>query len=123
MQNVIDSSVWIEYLRSGSDDESLVRAMDATERLVVPSITLLEIRKWTIRNALRTAGVDLLGWMMNGKVVDLTADLAFEVATVSLEHKLPLADSVIYATARRHEAVLWTRDKHFSGLPDVRMLA
>ena len=35
-------------------------------------------------------------------------------------YPLPLADSLIYATAKRHEATLWTQDEHYKNLPNVR---
>jgi predicted nucleic acid-binding protein len=33
---------------------------------------------------------------------------------------LPLADSLIYATAQSGGATLWTQDEHFSGLAGVK---
>jgi predicted nucleic acid-binding protein len=58
--------------------------------------------------------------MMQGRVVDLDADLALAAARFGLRHRLPLADSIVYATARRFEATVWTQDADFDGLPDVR---
>ncbi|HET6591452.1 MAG TPA: PIN domain-containing protein [Xanthomonadales bacterium] len=37
-----------------------------------------------------------------------------------LQYRLPLADSIIYATARRYDATLWTQDADFRELPGVR---
>jgi len=61
--------------------------------------------------------------MQQGQVVDLDAPLALAAAKLSADSKLPLADSVVLATARRHEATLWTQDADFEGLPDVRYRA
>jgi predicted nucleic acid-binding protein len=41
---------------------------------------------------------------------------------LSLEHKLPLADSIILATARAYQATLWTQDEHFRGLSGVQYI-
>ena len=57
--------------------------------------------------------------LMQGKVVDLTANLALEAARLSLSIHLPLADSVILATARALDATVWTQDAHFQGLDKV----
>jgi predicted nucleic acid-binding protein len=57
--------------------------------------------------------------MQRGRPIDLDADLAIEAADTSVDLKLPLADSIILATARRHEAVLWTQDSDFEGIPGV----
>lgn len=58
-----------------------------------------------------------------GQVVDFDASLAVEAAAVGLEQGLAFADSVIYATALRHDALLWTQDAHFQGNHGVRYLA
>lgn len=58
--------------------------------------------------------------MHQGKVAPLTANIALAAAKIGLELKLPLADSVILATARSYQAVVWTQDVHFKGLPEVR---
>ena len=55
-----------------------------------------------------------------GVVVNLDTELAVEAARLSLEHKLPLADSIILATARLHQAVIWTQDAHFRPFPKVK---
>ena len=57
--------------------------------------------------------------MLQGPIVDLTAALAVQAARVSLETGLVIADSIILATAREHEATLWTQDTHFQGHPNV----
>jgi predicted nucleic acid-binding protein len=49
----------------------------------------------------------------------LNDEIALQAALLSLEHKLPLADSVILATARSQDATLWTQDEHFKDLPGV----
>ena len=45
--------------------------------------------------------------------------LALEAADLSLAHGLAMADSLAYATARRHGATLATADVDFDGLPDA----
>ena len=58
--------------------------------------------------------------MEQGKVVLLDAALAIAAAVYGLKHKLPLADSIIYATAKRSDAVIWTQDADFKALPNVK---
>jgi predicted nucleic acid-binding protein len=58
--------------------------------------------------------------MSYGRVVDLDRDIALEAARLSRELKLALADSVILATARAHEATLWTQDEHFKDIEGVK---
>ncbi|MCL5269928.1 MAG: PIN domain-containing protein, partial [bacterium] len=61
--------------------------------------------------------------MRKGMVIDLTPPLAIAAAALSLRHDLPMADSLILATAQAHDAVLWTQDEHFKGLPRVKYYA
>ena len=61
--------------------------------------------------------------MKQGIVVDLDLEIALIAAKLSIQHKLPMADSIIYATAQLHSATLWTQDRHFDGLPDVQFKA
>ena len=56
-------------------------------------------------------------------MIALDESLAIESARIGLQLKLPLAESIIYATARRYNALLWTRDVGFKGLPGVKYFA
>lgn len=58
--------------------------------------------------------------LQQGTAVDLSADIAVGAAALSSERKLPMADSMILATARAHDATIGTRDGHFKGLAHVR---
>lgn len=66
--------------------------------------------------------VDTSGWLeyRRGRIVDLDHVTALEAGRCGLTYKLPLADSVIYAAAQVHGAMLWTQDAHFDGLPAVQ---
>lgn len=118
--NIVDSSAWLAYLADEPAAEEFAAAIDDTAMLVVPTICLLEVFKVVARqrgerDALQTAAV-----MQQGAVVNLDADLALLAARVGGKHRLPLADSVIYATALRFSGILWTQDDDFRGLADVR---
>jgi len=61
--------------------------------------------------------------MQPGQTVAIDAALALSAAQLSLRHKLPMADSLIYATARQAQADLWTMDADFQGLPGVHYVS
>ena len=42
---------------------------------------------------------------------------------LSKQHKLPTADSIIYATAKIYNAEIYTQDKHFESLENVHYFA
>ena len=60
--------------------------------------------------------------MHQGLIVDVDSEIAIMAGKISLKHKLPLADSMIYATAKLHDAILWTQDSDFKGLEKVRYI-
>jgi len=121
--NVVDSSAWVEYFAGGASAADFAPAIEATEDLVVPSLALFEVFKRVAQIAGEGAALEAAGVMLAGRVVDLTASVALEAARVSLEEGLAMADSIILATARLENAVLWTQDAHFEGLAGVEYRA
>jgi predicted nucleic acid-binding protein len=116
---VVDSSGWIEFFTGGPSAEAFASAIEAVEELLVPSLSLLEVFRWVLRQHGEGPALQAVALMQRGRVVDLGADLALRAAQLGLEHRLPLADSVILATARAHGARLLTMDSDFQGLMDV----
>ncbi|MEO6407461.1 MAG: type II toxin-antitoxin system VapC family toxin [Burkholderiaceae bacterium] len=115
---VLDSSCWMEWFADTERAELFAPAIEAVEHLIVPVLTVYEVVKKLAREAGDETATAALSLMQRGRVVEIDLSLALE-ATVN---GLPLADSLIYATARRHSAVLWTQDAHFDGLPGVTFL-
>jgi len=121
--NVVDSSGWLEYFADGPAAGFFAGAIEDTGSLVVPSISLYEVFKRVLQQRDESAALSAVALMQQGTVVDLTAPLALSAAALGAQLKLPLADSVMYATARAHDATLWTQDADFEGLPHVRYRA
>jgi len=121
--NVVDSSAWLEYFANGPNAGAFASAIQATEELVVPSITLLEVFKRVYQQRGEGPALQAVALMQQGAVVDLDAPLALTAARISADGKLALADSVVLATARRFDATLWTQDADLEGLPGVRYRA
>lgn len=118
--NLVDSSGWLEYLGGGPRAGSFTQPLEATELLLVPTICIVEVCKILRRDKGKDAALEGMAAMLRGRVADLDADLAFQAGALGLEHGLPTADSIIFATALRHQALVWTTDAHFKGLPRVR---
>ena len=104
--NVVDSSGWPEYLPDSPQADFFASAIEDTERLVVPSISLHEVFKRVLRQMGEEKALAAVALMMEGIVVELDADPALRAATLGHEEKLPLADSVIQATARKFDAIV-----------------
>jgi len=120
--NVVDSCGWLEYLADGSNAAFFASPIKDTENLIVSSLCLYEVFKAMKVQRGQQAALQAVGLLYTGQMLALNDELALQAAQVSLEHKLPMADSVIFASALAHDATLWTQDEHFKGLPGVKYI-
>jgi predicted nucleic acid-binding protein len=120
--NVIDSSGWLEYFVNGSNADFFAPAIQSVEEVLVPTISLFEVFKRVLIEKNRDDALEAVAQMKDGRVVDLDDSLALVAAELFYELKLPLADSIILATARANNATLWTQDAHFKGVEGVRYI-
>jgi predicted nucleic acid-binding protein len=114
--NVVDSSGWLEYFADTPRAKLFAKAIENVDDLVVPVATVYEVFKKVLRERGENLALRAAGQMQLGKLVDVQLSLALSAA----RHDLPLANSLIYATAQLHHATLWTQDAHFESLPSVR---
>ena len=121
--NVVDSSGWLEYFGKGKNSAFFAPVIQEIATLVVPTLSLYEVYKKIVLQRDEEEALSAIGWMASGKIVDLTQEIALAAAVLSLEQKLPMADSVILATAQLYNATLWTQDEHFKDLEGVRYIA
>jgi len=118
--NVVDSSAWLSYFAGDKNAEKFAAAIEDIEKLLVPSITLTEVFKCIMRQGDENAALEAIAHMEQGRVVTLDSSLAIDAAVFGLKYKLPLVDSVIYATSNKFDAVVWTQDADFKELPNVK---
>lgn len=118
--NLVDSSAWLAYFANEPTADDFAEAIEDIELLLVPTVCLHEVFKVVLRQRGEDDAFQAVAAMSEGTVVDLTSDIALEAAAVGLEEGLAFADSVIYAIARQHKALLWTQDRHFEGKAGVR---
>lgn len=118
--NVVDSSGWLEFFADGPNADVFAVPLGMRDTLLVPSITIYEVFKVVCRQRGEDAALQAAALMQQGTVVDLAPSLAMVAAKTSLQLSLSMADSISLATARLHDAILWTQDEHFSGLDGVR---
>ena len=121
--NLVDSSGWLEYFADAPNASFFAPAIEDVESLVVPSLTIYEVFKRVLQQRSEHEALATIAVLEQGQVVDLTSSLALDAARLSIQENLPLADSVILATARAFEATLWTQDSDFKGIDGVRYKA
>jgi predicted nucleic acid-binding protein len=118
--NIVDSSCWIEYLMNSEISVHVAPVIEDPGELVVPTITLYEVYKKLLAEKDEEYALDVISFMQTGTVIDLNTALSLSAAQISRKHKLPMADSIIYATSLHYSAVIWTCDKHFKDIPDIQ---
>lgn len=118
--NLVDSSAWLEYFAGGPLAARFAGPIEATEDLVVPTVVILEVTKRIMRQRDEGDALQAAALLHQGRVVDLDTALALRAARLGIEHKLPLADGIVLATARRFDATIWTLDADFDGIEGVR---
>ena len=121
--NLVDSCGWLEYFADAPNADFFAPPIEDTEKLIVPSICILEVFKRVSQQRGESSAFQAVFVMQQGKVVNLDISVALSAARISADLKLPLADSVILATAQACDAVIWTQDADFRGIKGVKYIA
>ncbi len=119
MPVVVDSSGWIEYFTGGANSHFFEKAIENTEELIVPTIILTEVYRWVLRECSEPEALAVAAVMKQGKIISLDEHLSILAAELSHKHGLPLADGIIYTTAKHCVAELLTQDADMEGLSGV----
>lgn len=120
--NIVDSSGWLEYLADGPNADFFASAIQDIEQLIVPSVSLYEVSKRVLQQRGEGDALQAVTIMQQARVIDLDATVALYAAKLSAMLKLPMADSIILATARRYGAVIWTQDADFKDIENVEYI-
>ena len=118
--NLVDSSAWLEYFGAGPQAGQFARVIEDVASLLVPTIVLLEVCRRVMQQRGEDEALQAAALLHQGQVVDLDSGLALSAVQLGIAHKLPLADSIILATAKKFSATIWTMDGDFEGIPHVR---
>jgi len=118
--NVVDSSGWLEYFADGANAAAFAKPIQAVGSLIVPSLSMFEVFKRVLSQRGEDVALEAVAMMRQGKVVPLDDALALDAARISVQYRLPMADSIILATAVAHRATLWTQDADFENVKGVR---
>ncbi len=118
--NIVDSSGWLAYFADESNAKHFLIPLKDTASLVVPTVTIYEVFKVVLRESTENEALQAATAMQKGMVVDLTARLAIASSKLSLQHRLPMADSIILATSQEFNAKIWTQDSDFKNISGVK---
>lgn len=118
--NIVDSSGWLEYFADGPNAEFFAPAIEMPDELLVPSLSLYEVFKRVLQQRDEGEALRAVTFMQQCSVIDLDSHLALSAAKISVNLGLPMADSIMLATASQYEATFWTQDSDFEGMEGVR---
>lgn len=121
--NIIDSSAWLEYFSDGPNADFFSIPIKDENALIVPVITVYEVFKVVLRESTESDALQAIAAMQKGRIIELTQSLAIEASKLSLHHSLPMADSIILATAKKHDCTIWTQDADFKDIKGVNYFA
>lgn len=117
--NVVDSSGWLEFFADGPNAEFFAPAIKNIGELLVPTISIYEVFKRVLQQVDEEHALEAVALMMAGRQVPLDVTVALAAAKLSDELKLPIADSIMLATAQLNAAILWTQDADFAAVDGV----
>ena len=118
--NLVDSSAWLEYFADGPNADFFAPAIERTRDLLVPTIVVFEVYKRVLQQRQERAALEAVSILQHGQLIELTASLAIAAARISQDEKLPMADSIILASARARNAIIWTQDNDFQKMDRVK---
>lgn len=122
MKNVVDSSGWLEYFINSENAKAFSTPIRDSDNLIVPTICVYEVFKRLLLHINENEALTTIGNMFFGTIVELDRFIALNAAQLSIKHKLAMADSIILATTRANDAILWTQDEHFKDLDGVKYI-
>ena len=121
--NLIDSSGWLEYFSDGPNADVFTEPIIASsEPIIIPTIIIYEIFKKVLSERREDAAIQTVAQLKKYRSIPLDENIALSAAKISYDRKIPMADSIIYASAKRYDAVVWTQDEDFKDLPNVKYI-
>lgn len=117
---LVDTSGWIEYFAGSPHAIFYENAILDTENLIVPTIVIYEVFKKVLNEIDEDKALIAVGHMKMGIVISIDEDIAINAAKISVETKIPMADSIIYSVALKYNAIIYTQDDHFKKLKFVK---
>jgi len=118
--NLVDSSGWLEYLSDSKYAKNFASAIENTDELIVSTINIFELYKKVLLERDENTALQVIALMQQANVIEVSSSIAIQAAKFSYEHKIPMADSIIYITAKVYDAIVWTQDSDFKDLDGVK---
>lgn len=122
---LLDSSCWIEILNEGHLSASCrkeLKGLSPNNPPIVPTLVIYEVYRKVTTSISEDQALSVIALLSQNQVVDLTREIALSAADISIQYKLPMADSFVLAHARHENALLVTLDNDFAEIDGVKVL-
>jgi predicted nucleic acid-binding protein len=119
---LIDSSGWLEYMTADTKADLFRRYFEGDFLLLVPTVVIYEVRKILLSRQRNALADQFHSAVSLRPVITFDERIALKAVALSLDHRLAMADAIVYASAEANGAMLVTSDVHFAGLPGVTVL-
>ncbi len=120
MSHIVDTCGWLEFFAESKNAKNFEKQILDTENLLVPTIVLYEVFKKICLDYDEDKALVAVAHIKQGKVIEVSENIAIYAAKISTEKKLPMADAIIYATGLMYQATIYTQDNHFEKLNGVK---
>jgi predicted nucleic acid-binding protein len=117
--NLIDSCGWLEYFTEGPLADDYYVYLKKPSEIITPTIILYEVYKKIKKEKNEESALLAVAQIKETRLIPFSEYIALSAADLSLLHSLPMADAIIYATARMKKAKVVTSDPHFKKLDQV----
>lgn len=119
---VIDSSGWLEYFIAGPNSKFFAEPIKNNPEIIIPTIVIYELWKKISREKGENKAIEVVAQLKRYEIVPLDESLSISAAKLSSQYKMAMADSIIYATAKKYNATLWTQDSDFKDFENVKYI-
>jgi toxin FitB len=120
----VDSYGWIERLTNGPKASRYNTVIDNArpEEIISPVVIVYEVYKKVKQSKGEQNALEAVAILSQTEIVNVDQTLSLEAADFSIEYGLHFSDALVYATARRFSAELYTSDKDLQGLKSVTFI-
>ena len=119
---IVDSCGWLEWFTGGTLADQYKQHLHNSDKLIVPAIIIYEVYKILKREAGEEKALLATGYLKNLTIIPFDDTLALKAADISVDHKLTMADAIIYATTLTYDCLLVTSDIDLKGLPSTKFI-
>ena len=119
---LLNSSVWLAYFYA--ENNEIKSIVESNIILLTSSISLFEVKNKLIKDKTDSIkiqnSVDFI--KQRSLIIDVGAEIAEEAVEIAKKNKLPIIDSLIYASSLKNNSELITLDNEFRDLDNVKIL-